>query len=267
MAIDIDKDGLVHDLRRLGIQRGMDVLVHSSLSSIGWVEGGAQTVVDALLWMVSPSGTLLMPALSGSYEDSPHQPPRMDVRSTACAEWVGTIPETFRRYPGVRRSLHPTHSVTALGARADFYTQGHEKVTTPCGEGSAYVKLMDAGGYILLIGCDQQSNTSLHALEELADVPYHLQEEWTDCTVVDIEGREINVRNRLHLWGWERDFTKVDDPLREAGAMHEEIVGNAYCRLIDARAMRRIILPILQQNPLWLLTSRAREQFQRSLLK
>ncbi len=264
MPIGLDRETLTAELRRLGVQRGMDVLVHSSLSSIGWVEGGAETVLDALLSALSPAGTLLMPALNGSPADSPQSPPRMDVRTTPCPKWIGIIPETFRRRPGVRRSLHPTHSVTALGARADFYTEGHELCTTPCGNGSPYVKLMDAGGYILMLGCNQQSNTSLHALEELADVPYHLQEDWTDGIVVDENGREIIVRNRLHLWGWERDFTRVDDPLREAGAMREEMVGNAYCRLIDADAMRRVILPILKEDPLWLLSDRARERYLRS---
>jgi aminoglycoside 3-N-acetyltransferase len=264
MHLGIDKEAITQELRRLGIARGMDVLVHSSLSSIGWVEGGAETVIDALLAVVSSEGTLLMPALTGSPEDSPHHPPHMDVRNTPCPRWVGVIPETFRRRPDVRRSLHPTHSVTALGRRADFYTEGHERCTTPCGVGSPYVKLMDMGGYILLLGCSQQSNTSLHALEELAGVPYHLQEGWTDAVVTDAEGRQIIVRNRLHLWGWERDFTKVDEPLREAGAMREEMVGNALCRLINAQAMREVLLPILQKDPLWLLSERARRKFLRS---
>jgi aminoglycoside 3-N-acetyltransferase len=264
MQIGIDKETLTQELRRLGIARGMDVLVHSSLSSIGWVEGGADTVIDALLAAVSAAGTILMPALNGTPQDSPKNPPRMDVRHTPCPKWIGIIPEAFRRREGVWRSLHPTHSLTALGARADFYTEGHEHCQTPCGEGSPYVKLIDRGGYILLLGCTQQSNTSLHALEELAEVPYHLQDEWTDGIVIDVEGREIVVRNRLHLWGWERDFTKVDEPLREAGAMREEMVGNALCRLIDARAMREVLLPVLQKDPLWLLTDRARERFSRS---
>lgn len=263
MLLGVDKETLVAELRRLGIRRGMDLLVHSSLSSLGWVEGGAETVIEALLVAVSPSGTLLMPAITASPQDSPQNPPRMEVLRTPCPRWVGTIPETFRRRPGVRRSLHPTHSVTALGMRAELYTQGHEQCQTPCGLGSPYVKLMDEGGYILLLGCNQQSNTSLHALEELAEVPYHLQQEWTEGIVVDAEGREVVVRNRLHLWQWERDFTKVDTPLREAGAMHEDMVANAYCRLIDAGAMRRVILPMLQQDPLWLLSERAREGFLR----
>ncbi|MCS6829854.1 MAG: AAC(3) family N-acetyltransferase [Armatimonadota bacterium] len=265
MHLGIDKGSIVQHLRRLGVTKGKDVLVHSSLSSIGWVEGGADTVIEALLAAVSPAGTILMPALNGSPQDSPQNPPRMDVNSTTCPEWIGVIPETFRRRAGVRRSLHPTHSVTALGARAEFYTEGHERCQTPCGEGSPYVKLMENRGYILLLGCNQQSNTSLHALEELAQVPYHLQNEWTEGVVIDAEGREIVVRNRLHLWRWERDFTKADEPLRHAGAMHEEMVGNAYCRLIDACAMRQVLLPILNTDPLWLLADRAREQFVRSL--
>lgn len=263
MPLGMDRWTLSQEFRRLGLEPGMDLLVHSSLSSIGWVEGGADTVIDALLSVLTSAGTLLMPALSGSSEDSPSHPPRMDVRNTPCPDWIGVIPETFRKRAGVLRSLHPTHSVTALGARAAFYTQGHELCVTACGENSPYVKLMDNGGYILLLGCNQQSNTSLHALEELADVPYHLQKEWTDSVVIDADGREVIVRNRLHLWGWERDFTKVDAPLLEAGAMREEMVGNAFCRLIDAGAMRTVILPILRRDPLWLLSDDARHRFLR----
>ena len=249
------------DLRALGLRPGDDVLVHSSLSSLGWVEGGADTVVDALIAAVSPGGTVLAPALTGSPEDGPHQPPRMDVRFTPCASWIGRIPEAFRRRPEARRSLHPTHSVTAIGARAAWYTVGHEHCTTPCGPGSPYIRLMDRGGYILLLGCSQESNTSLHALEELAAVPYHLQDQITHAIVVDADGHELVVSGRLHLWGWRRNFSRVDEPLRQAGAMREGRVGQAYARLIHAGRMREIILPLVQADPLYLLADEARMAF------
>ncbi|MCD6291732.1 MAG: AAC(3) family N-acetyltransferase [Anaerolineae bacterium] len=252
---------ITRDLRALGLQPGDDVLVHSSLSSLGWVDGGAETVIDALLAAVSPGGTVLMPALTGSPEDGPDNPPHMDVRHTPCATWIGRVPETFRRRPEARRSLHPTHSVTAIGERAGWYTAGHELCDTPCGPGSPYVRLMDHDGYILLLGCTQESNTSLHAIEELANVPYHLQEKATDAIVIDENGREIIVRGRLHQWGWERCFSRVDEPLRKAGVMREGRVGQAHTRLISARGLREVILPLLQADPLYLLTDEARERF------
>ncbi|HEY62939.1 MAG TPA: AAC(3) family N-acetyltransferase [Caldilineae bacterium] len=252
------------DLRALGLRPGDDVLVHSSLSSLGWVEGGAETVIDALLAAVLPSGTVLMPALTGSPDDGPDRPPRMDVRHTPCASWIGRIPEAFRRRPEVRRSLHPTHSVTAIGERAQWYTTGHERCDMPCGPGSPYVRLMDRGGYILLLGCTQESNTSLHALEELADVPYHLQEAVTDAVVIDEAGREIVVSGRLHWWGWKRCFSRVDEPLRQAGVMREGKVGKAHARLINASGLRDVVLPLLRADPLYLLSDEAREAFLRT---
>ncbi|MCD6289200.1 MAG: AAC(3) family N-acetyltransferase [Anaerolineae bacterium] len=256
---------IAKDLRALGLKPGDDVLVHSSLSSLGWVEGGAETVIDALLAAVSPGGTVLMPALTGSPDDGPENPPRVDVRSTPCAEWIGRIPETFRRRPEVIRSLHPTHSVTAIGARARWYTTGHELCDTPCGPGSPYVRLMDHGGYILLLGCTQESNTSLHAIEELAGVPYRLQRRETEAIVVDESGREIVVRGRLSWWGWKRRFSRVDEPLRQAGAMREGKVGKAHARLISASGLRDVVLPLLSADPFYLLTEEAREAFLRQV--
>jgi aminoglycoside 3-N-acetyltransferase len=261
MKPGLTAEQIAADLRALGIQPGDDVLMHSSLSSLGWVEGGAETVVDALLLAVSPQGTALAPALTGSPEDGPQRPPRLDVRATPCAPWIGRIPEAFRRRPEARRSRHPTHSVCAIGARAELYTTGHEFCAVPCGPGSPYVRLMDLGGRILLLGCTQESNTSLHALEELANVPYHLQEAVTDAIVIDEEGREIIVRGRLHQWGWARAFARVDDPLRAAGAMSEGKVGSAHARLIDAAGLRAVVLPRLLADPLYLLTDAARAAF------
>lgn len=265
MASDAAQPGLrveqiVVDLRRLGLRPGMDVLVHSSLSSLGWVEGGAATVVAALIEAVSPGGTVLFPGLTGSPEDGPAHPPVMDVRYTPCAPWVGVIPETARRWPGACRSLHPTHSVIAIGARAARWTEGHERCATPCGEGSPYVRVMDEGGFILLLGCSQESNTSLHALEELAGVPYHLQPAQTTAVVIDRCGRQHQVTGWLHQWGWERRFSRVDGLLRDAGVMREGMVGRATARLIDAEGLRRVVLPILQRDPLFLLADQARHR-------
>jgi aminoglycoside 3-N-acetyltransferase len=123
---------------------------------------------------------------------------------------------------------------------------------------------MDRGGYILLLGCTQESNTSLHALEELADVPYHLQEAVTDAVVIDEAGREIVVSGRLHWWGWKRCFSRVDEPLRQAGVMREGKVGKAHARLINASGLRDVVLPLLRADPLYLLSDEAREAFLRT---
>ena len=252
-------DDLAADLQRLGLEPGARVLVHSSLSRLGHVEGGAEAVIEALLQATGPEGTVLFPTLTGTAQDGPEHPPRIDVRLTPC--WTGRIPETARRQPDAYRSLHPTHSVAALGADAERWSSGHEVSRTPCDRASPYYRLIDEAGCILLLGAGQDSNTTLHCLEELADVPYHLQPDVTECVVVDARGKEVVVRNRLHLWRWQRDFARIDVPLREAGAMQIGRVGQAEARLIRAEALATVILPLIEDDPLYLLARHARQAY------
>ena len=256
----ITRDRLVDDLGALGLREGDVVLVHSSLSGLGWVDGGADTVIDALVKVVGEGGTVLFPTLTGTEQDGPDHPPVIGLATSPC--WTGTIPETARRRPEAIRSIHPTHSVSAIGAQAATYTTGHERSRTPCDEHSPYVRLMEEGGKILLLGgVTHESNTMLHALEELADVPYHLQDEESDGVVILPDGERVVVRNRLHLWRWQRDFPKIAPYLERAGASVTGRVGASTSTLVSASGLRDVVLPLLQDNPLFLLSQSAREEY------
>lgn len=254
------RETLATDLRRLGLAPGDVILVHSSLSRLGHVEGGAGAVIDALLDAVGPGGTVLFPTLTGSDELGPDHPPVVDVRATPC--WTGRIPETARQRPDARRSLHPTHSIAAIGAAADRYASGHETGASPCDARSPYHRLIEEGGKILLLGdVTQDSNTTLHCLEELAGVPYHLQDEPTDGMVIDESGHRLIVRNRLHRYGQERDFVKVEGPLLGADSLRIASVGRAEARLMPADRFAAVLLPILRADPLYLLSGPAQAAF------
>lgn len=254
------RERLVRDFRALGLRDGDVVLVHSSLSGLGWVEGGAETVIDTLVDAVGPTGAVLFPTLTGTEEDGPAQPPVTELATTPC--WTGRIPETARRRPEAVRSVHPTHSVSAIGARAADFATGHESSHTPCDAHSPYVRLMEEGGKLLLLGgVTHESNTSLHALEEMADVPYHLQDEETDGVVILPDGQRVVVRNRLHLWRWEREFSKVGPYLEQAGASVSGPVGQSTSNLVSASGLRDVVLPLLREDPLFLLSAKARDEF------
>jgi len=257
----VTREALAADLRRIGLRSGDVVLVHSSLSRLGNVQGGAEAAVDALLDAVAPGGTVLFPTLTGSERDGPDCPPVVEVLSTPCVRWVGRIPEAARRRTAAVRSLHPTHSTAAIGPAAERYSAGHEQTATPCDDRSPYVRLIQESGWILLLGCDHESNTSLHCLEELAGVPYHLQAGWTDGVVVDRHGRRAIVRNRLHLWRWHRLFSRVDEPLEAAAAQVRGQVGLAEARLTRADRFAQTLLPILRADPLYLLHPDVRQEY------
>lgn len=120
------KQTLQQDLAAMGLTGTETILIHSSIKSIGAVEGGADTVLDALMEFFA-EGLLLLPTHTWQSIDQDH--PVFDVRRSPCC--VGILPELFRQRPGVVRSLHPTHSIAACGRGAAEYLQGNWKITPP----------------------------------------------------------------------------------------------------------------------------------------
>lgn len=254
---------LQSELRDLGLADGDAVLVHTSMKGLGPIDGGADAVIDALLAVVGETGTLLLPTLTGSAEDGPDHPPSIDLATTPCASWVGIMPEVARQRTDAMRSIHPTHSVVALGANQTYWTNGHEHGHSPCDESSPYFRLMEEGGKILLLGgVDHNSNTSLHCIEEIAGVPYHLQDDVSEGIVTLPNGENVVVSNHLHLWrnryshrNLLREFNNVATPLTSVGAQIVATIGQSTSTLIDARGMREVLIPLLRNDPLFLLAA------------
>jgi aminoglycoside 3-N-acetyltransferase len=238
-------------MKSLGLKNGDAALVHSSLSSFGLVTGGADTVIDALLQTVAPAGTIMIPALTGSEKLSPSNPPFFDVRTTAC--WTGKIPETFRQRKQTIRSLHPTHSICAIGAKAEYFTAGHENCLTPCGLNSPYHKLAQSNGFILMLGVNLECCTLLHTAEELAGVDYVNQKDFVLATVKDYKGIEHKLKLKIHKYGDDRDFTKLENLLLEKNIMKKARIGKAEIRLIKAGQLLNLAIEQLKQNPKYLL--------------
>ena len=139
----VTRQEIAAGLRALGVAEGAQVLLHSSLKSFGYVVGGADAVIDAILDVVGPAGTLVCPTLT--FRNFEATRPVFDSRTLPSN--TGLITETLRRRPGALRSLHPLSSVAAFGAAAEELTAWHDD--TPCGPGTPYWKLWENGGQVV----------------------------------------------------------------------------------------------------------------------
>lgn len=170
---------LATDLLNAGLTVGMTVMVHSSLSSLGWVCGGPVTVVQALMDVVTTAGTLVMPTHSANYSDpgqwqAPPVPaewwsiiretmPAFDPQVTP-TRGMGRIVEVFRTWPKVLRSSHPAVSFAAWGQHIEVIVMGHS-LDYSLGEGSPLVRLYDLNGWVLLLGVGYDRSTCFHLAE------------------------------------------------------------------------------------------------------
>ena len=250
-----DLTSLVKDFRALGIRPGMNLLVHSSLRRVGPVEGGADTVIDALLEVLGPEGTLMMSAVSGNVTENQ---PVFDVRLTPAT--VGTLPNVFRKREGAVRSLHPIHSIAALGPKAEFFTGGHLECNTPWSPGSPYGKLMRNEGSILFLGTNFTCNTCIHALEIEARVPGLHTRRTSELYIRDYEGKLRVIQHHWHAP--KKDFyVDMEHVVEAAGGLKWGRTGIGISRLVDAEILRATVLPILERTPEQVIMSYSGDDF------
>lgn len=164
----IDKKEIFEGLRQIGVTPGMSIMVHSSLRAFGWVVGGPEAVIAALMDAVGPQGTILMPSFNHGAPFQPGGPNLFDPARTPTLN--GRIPSVFWRMSGVMRSLNPTHPYAAWGRNAERYVSRHH-LTLTMGEDSPLGLLARDGGYQLNLGTTHETTTAKHLAETLHRSP------------------------------------------------------------------------------------------------
>lgn len=241
------RSSIVTALRDLGVKEGETLLVHSSLSALGWICGGPQAVCDALSGIVGESGTIVVPTHTGQYTDPEgwsnppvpddwiepireKRPPfRPEVTPT---RGVGAIPECFRNYPDAIRSRHPEVSFAARGSEAEAIVAGHE-LDDGLGERSPLARIYEVAGSVLLLGVGHATNTSLHLAEYRANIPKEIVENSApvvrDGNRVEVEYEDIETRTD--------DFDDLGTDFEREVGLTEGEVGAATAKLVDQREL------------------------------
>ena len=248
----LTKDDLKQSLLNAGIQPDDHLMVHASLSKMGFIEGGAETVVKVLKETVGEEGTILMPTspIARLQLDYVSDNPLFDVLNTPSA--MGNISEVFRISDGVVRSYHPTEPVAAWGAKAYEYIKDHTTKNTPYHWDSPYGKLIQYGGKILYIGVTlDNAGTHLHTLEDALDVgvPVYYSKEFK-LPVCDYEGNEMIVATKVHNpeYSKKRRCDELLPMFLQEGVYSEVMIGKAKTLVFDAKKMFEVMVTAFNER-------------------
>ena len=245
----LTRDRLAADLRRLGVQSGDLLMIHSSLRSLGHVVGGAPTVVDALLEILGPTGTLVGPSFN--YETALDPTFVFDPLNTPSD--MGAIADEIRRRAGNHRSRHLTHSLSAIGPQAEtIVTAGGPTAWAADDPLGTIFKL---SGRFLLLGVTYQTFTACHVLE-VAFRLHHRKLDTLRRRLRQPNGRLVTIQNTVYLRdvnypGY--DFNRLGQDMEDAGITAVAPVGNAIARLVPAQPMRGFATPRVKRDPDYLL--------------
>jgi aminoglycoside 3-N-acetyltransferase len=253
----VTRSSLVKDLRRAGIRSGEIILVHTSLSQLGFVVGAAETVIEALLEVTGTSGTVMMPTFSGELSDPvewryppvppdwietiraetpPYDPARTPTRR------MGVVPELFRHRPGVLRSPHPQSSFTAIGKASRELVAIHP-LDNRFGPNSPLGKLCQFDGKAILLGAPPQACSLYHLSQHY--VPGGRRVVKRAPLVRDGRKEWVAYDDFDHDVEW---FGAVTEELVQQGIVSKTKVGDAECLVLPARATTEAVIQWRKAN-------------------
>lgn len=232
----VTKADIVAGLRALGLEPGAMVQVHSSLSSFGYVPGGAEEVVDALLEAVGPEGTVMVPTFNhGARRAFDSADEIFDRESTRSVN--GAITEAVRLRPEAHRSLHPTHPYAAIGPAAEWLTCEHLELKTFDAR-SPLGKLTSSGGKVCMLGVGMNACTAAHVAETRAGARCMGYRQLVrkvrlpDGSVVDARAVLWRGEGRCKL-----EWQAIEGEMRQRGLIRDRRIGEAMVMLFDGGAM------------------------------
>ena len=240
---ELTVESLSHSFRELGLVSGDSLILHSSLGSLGWVNGGPEAVIQALLEVVGFKGNLMLPTFNYT---RPLPEPYFDPAATPGR--TGIIPEAGRKWPGAVRSLHPTHSVAVIGPDAELLTKDH-LACRAFGMGSPIDRLAQMGGKVLLLGVGHVSNSAVHVGEEYAGTP---KVSWYDkLPMIKIRLPDGSIiRHQCDTSpSCSSAFGAAECALRRKGQIRDARIGRSKLQLMDGSQVIERVQEMIQEKP------------------
>lgn len=256
----VDKNMLINGFRYLGIQERDSVFVHCSMKEFGFVCGGAQVIIEALIEIVGENGNIMMPTQSwknldpstGVHWEEPKEWwqairdnwPAYDSRITP-TNTMGAVAEMFRNWPGAKRSNHPSRSVAAWGIDSEYFTENHD-LSNIFGIDSPLHRFYKKNGKVLLLGVDYDKNTSLHLADEIAE--YGSKHYTKENSAIIIKGkREWFEYETLFVDG--EDFNKIGESFEKISkSLKITSIGNAKVKIMEQRELVDFAVNWIEKN-------------------
>lgn len=253
------KKDLIQGLNELGIQEGDNLIVHTSIKSFGYICGGAQVVIEALLEIVGKDGTIVMPTQSWKNLD-----PTTGVHFDAEEEWwplirenwppydkditptntMGCVAEMFRKYKGSLRSDHPARSFAANGKNAEYIIKNHD-LSDVFGESSPLAKLYKLNAKVVLIGVGYDKNTSLHLSDVRAN--YKSKHFVEESSAISINGkREWKSYKSLYVDG--EDFCEIGEAFEKECSFNSVKIGDSTVKIMKQRDLVDFAVKWIEAN-------------------
>lgn len=257
--VRLNEAKILDALQSLGTFKTDLLLVHSSLSACGSIDGGPTAVINALRSWITNRAALALPTHTWSYPDASGVAPVYDFKSTPSV--VGTITNYYWQQPGVVRSLHPSHSIACSGLEAEELCRDHELRETPCGAGTPYLRIAEGNSSVLMFGATMDKYTLYHTAEDSAEVPYLYMPEQFTLRTRAADGEVKSIQTWRQDMGVARRFEATADWLADQGLLVRRKLGLGELLYIpSARALHETMVKTMRRDPLFLVDEKARAE-------
>ena len=254
----VNRSDIVESLHTLGVNPGDAIFFHNALSSMGYVEGGADTVIDGFLEAVGPGGTV---AVSTCHFNGWHyeyvlrnEKPSFDVVHSVSR--MGRITEVLRHRPNAVRCLDSSNAMCAIGHHAEYLAEDAVKCFTPCGRDTAWGKLGELDAHYMFLGTGWPNCTMMHACEEYAHAPYTFMDEPSRLKVRDAEGKTHIHVQKVHTPNIPRAYVNLEPVMQEKGLIQYGKIGDAKVTRMNARELIDVGTRCILEDPGFLLKDR-----------